>query len=192
MLLCFLHPTSNFSQSFWNGSKERRKRIGVKGELWNGARYKSLKRDEGTTRTDGKLTVSKSDFFSASAALTVLAVSPITCLARLIKTASAAPPASRAGKLMRNDYLLLETMKFFAFSIEKFSSRLQNWMWILNVSTSSSSKFLRELNEWNILAIIVMLCLALIIMNPKWTQKILILLICFSITLDSRWILQLS
>lgn len=61
-----------------------------------------------------ELTASKSQSFNASEAFTVLWISPITCLARLIKAASAAP--SSAGKLMKNDYLLLSTtIKFLIF-----------------------------------------------------------------------------
>lgn len=99
-----------------------------------------------------KLTVWKSNIFSASAAFTVLSISPITCLARLIKTASAVPFS--AEKLMRNDYFPLQvcsTIKFYL--VQSF----QLEAWTLNIEREKFSLRLRSflldgnrwLNEWS-------------------------------------------
>lgn len=90
-----------------------------------------------------KLTVWKSQAFNASAASTVLSISPITCLARLIKTASAVPFS--AEKLMRNDYFLckLQTMKFYL--IQSFSLEV----WMLNIEKKFSFFFWEVSDDGN-------------------------------------------
>lgn len=101
----------------WVKWKEGNKRSGTVANGEGIVKHKSLK----TAVKSWKLTDLKSQSFNASAASTVLWISPITCLARLIKTASAV--SFNPEKLMRNDYLLLETMKFYL--IETF--RCSDW-----------------------------------------------------------------
>lgn len=123
----FLPPRTMRELYVWTNGRKREKE-------WNDGeiivKHKSLK----TAVKRKKLTDWKSQAFNALEASTVLWISPITCLARLIKTASAVP--SNPEKLMRNDYLLLETMKFylvetFIFFIVFFCRRLnvniENW-----------------------------------------------------------------